>query len=138
MLVSTNPRHDLFGGEEEPNDKDIVFLFDNKNFSKDAELAFNYMKWNNITISSLNKGNDLITRDSLKDNFEKEYRSFIKSLDKKGLPKVERTKEIITSKVIGVNDAEHIAVAENQGCKYILTLDGDFKYIDSEIKILKI
>ena len=95
MLVSINPRHDLFGGKEEPNDKDIVFLFDNKNFSKDAELAFNYMKWNNITISSLNKGNDLITRDSLKDNFEKEYRSFIKSLDKKGLPKVERTKEII-------------------------------------------
>ena len=32
---------------------------------------------------------------SLKDNFEKEYRSFIKNLDKKGLPKVERTKEII-------------------------------------------
>ena len=31
----------------------------------------------------------------MKDNFEKEYRSFIKNLDKKGLPKVERTKEII-------------------------------------------
>ena len=93
-VVSINPRHTLFYGKNEPDDKELVFLYDDSNTSKEAELAFNYMKWNNISILDLNN-NGSVSRDTIKDNFSNEYRSFIKSLNKKGLPKAEKTKEII-------------------------------------------
>lgn len=49
-----------------------------------------------------------------------------------------RAKNILNKSVIDVNDAEHIAVAEDQNCKYLLTLDGDFEDIESNLIILKI
>ncbi len=100
--------------------KTIKALF--KKIYKDVNLKILLSEYFKKSINLVNKFEKLL---------DLEYIRFNK-------PALERAKNILMNNVIGVNDAEHISVAENQGCKYILTLDGDFKYIESNLVILKI
>jgi hypothetical protein len=89
-IVSTNPRFTLFDGDTQPSDRDLVFLFNNENASSQAELAYNYMQWNNMNLSN----QDPNIRQTIKDNFKADYESQIKSLKRQGLSDIEVEKGI--------------------------------------------
>lgn len=81
-VVSTNPRFTLFEGDSEPNPRDLVFYFDKSSgTSAQAELAYNYMQWNALNLSSQDPNIKL----TIKDNFRADYESQLKSLRRQGL-----------------------------------------------------
>lgn len=90
-IVSTNPRFSLFKGDNQPSDRDLVFFFDRKGeVSAQAELAYNYMQWNALNLSSI----DPNIRQTIKDNFKTDYESQLNALRRQGLSETDVEKGI--------------------------------------------
>lgn len=76
FTVSTNPRHTLFGGLNEPKDRDIVFIYDGSTANTEGELAYQYLKWDSMNLS---KDRDIAT---MKDNFKQAFEDHLRYLRK--------------------------------------------------------
>ena len=92
-IVSTNARSTLFEGENEPNDSDLVFLYESADSKDqtdqavftDGSNAFYSMKWNAIRSGSI----DPEVRNNIAQNFIEEYKSQKNILERKGLEGIE-------------------------------------------------
>lgn len=93
QVVSTNTRHTLFEGSNEPKDTDLVFVFkpsqtaDNMK-STDGKNAYYSMKWNSLRARNQNEN----IQDDIQANFIQEYESQKRILERKGLEGMELNK----------------------------------------------
>ena len=92
-VVSTNPNFELFkDGAKQPKDSDLVFVFSEEDSNSAGQLAFAYMKWNNLSLVEANKNKT--DGSVLKENFEVEYNRKLNELALKNLSEQEFDKQL--------------------------------------------